>query len=207
MGRKPDPQRKAEVLNAVVDYLFLHGLLDLTLRPLAEGLGTSARMLIYHFGSREQLLREALAEARRRQVAVLQAFLEAGGDEAAQFRRFWSWLSTPAAEPFTRLFFEAQLFSLRKEPEASHHLQETVLGWTRFVEELLLVRGAKPDRAAAFAAVAVAAVRGLLLDLLAGCDRARIEQGFADLQRLFEAEGRPWRQRNRAPSPAVLTVR
>lgn len=206
MGRKPDPTRKADMLSAVVDYLFLHGLTGLTLRPLAEGLGTSARMLLYHFGSREQLLREALAEARHRQVLVLQAFMAAGGDEAAQFRRFWSWLSTPAAEPFTKLFFEAQLLSLRREEEASRHLHETVRGWTTFVEELLLVRGSKPDRAASFAAIAVAAVRGLLLDLLVGGDRSRAQQGFEDLQRLFEAEGRPWR-RNRAPSPGVLQGR
>lgn len=206
MGRKPEPERKAELLDAVVNYLCLHGLTGLTLRPLAEGLGTSARMLIYHFGSRDLLLREALAEARQRQQRVLDSFMEPGGDEAVQFRRFWSWLSTPAAEPFIKLFFEAQMLALRHEQEASRHLQETVQGWKSFTEQLLLLRGSKPERAAAFAEIAVAAVRGLLLDLLAGGDRRRAEQGFADLQRLFEAEGRPWR-RDRSAASAALPFR
>jgi AcrR family transcriptional regulator len=38
------------------------------LEPLATAAGTSSRMLIYHFGTRDGLLREILGQARQRQV-------------------------------------------------------------------------------------------------------------------------------------------
>ena len=56
MGRPPDPERRQELLEAVVEYVLKNGLTGLSLRPLAKGVGTSARMLLYHFESREKLL-------------------------------------------------------------------------------------------------------------------------------------------------------
>jgi AcrR family transcriptional regulator len=49
------PEHRAELLEKVVDYLLKHGLVDLSLRPLAAALRTSPRMLLYFFGSKEQL--------------------------------------------------------------------------------------------------------------------------------------------------------
>ena len=48
--------RKDELIESLIAYLLENGLADLSLRPLAAGTGTSARLLIYHFGSKEDLL-------------------------------------------------------------------------------------------------------------------------------------------------------
>src|SRR5919199_2429138 len=62
---EPAPPRE-KLLAAVIGYVAAHGFSDLSLREVAAAIGTSHRMLIYHFGSREGLL-----------VAVVQA-VEAG---------------------------------------------------------------------------------------------------------------------------------
>src|SRR5262249_7968128 len=71
MQAKRDPKRKAKLLSKVADYLLRTGISDLSLRPAAAALGTSARMLIYYFGSREQMLIEAMAEIRARERAQI----------------------------------------------------------------------------------------------------------------------------------------
>src|SRR5262249_32927762 len=68
MARPPNPNRKAETLARATDYVLAHGLSGLSLRPLAAALGTSTRMLLYDFGSKEELVADVLAEARRREA-------------------------------------------------------------------------------------------------------------------------------------------
>ena len=49
-------QRRVEWTEAATDYVLEHGLIGLSLRPLAAELGTSDRMLLYHFGSKDELV-------------------------------------------------------------------------------------------------------------------------------------------------------
>lgn len=67
MGRRPHPERRAALLAACTDELLRHGLPGLRLAKMAAAAGTSSRMLLYHFTTRDQLVLEALHEARRRQ--------------------------------------------------------------------------------------------------------------------------------------------
>ncbi len=69
MGRRPQPQRRAALLAACTDEVLRKGLSGLTLAKMATAAGTSSRMLLYHFTTRDQLMLEALHEARRRRSA------------------------------------------------------------------------------------------------------------------------------------------
>src|SRR5579871_5379879 len=98
-GSGPGSAARAALLDAVIDHLATHGVGDLSLRPLAEGVGTSHRMLLYHFGSKEQLLVAVVDEVEARQRAVLAELAEeldqvpAGAEARAAgarvSRRFW----------------------------------------------------------------------------------------------------------------------
>ena len=66
MPRTADPQRRTELLRAVVAYLEERGVADISLAPMAEALGTSKRMLLYYFGDRGELLAQAMAASRPR---------------------------------------------------------------------------------------------------------------------------------------------
>ncbi|HEU5391300.1 MAG TPA: TetR family transcriptional regulator [Streptosporangiaceae bacterium] len=83
----------------------------MSLRQLAAAIGTSHRMLIYHFGSREGLL-AAVTRAVEEQQAVL---LEPGATRP-DARPSWQRLSDPSRWPQERLFFELYASALRGRP-------------------------------------------------------------------------------------------
>ena len=98
---------KQQLLERILGYLTDHGVGDISLRELAAALGTSHRMLIYHFGSKEGLFVAVVKEAEKRQQQLL-ANLFGGGtaDFTASGRRFWQQLRSPELRPLERLFFE-----------------------------------------------------------------------------------------------------
>ena len=59
-----DLSRRDALLQAAAAYLLKHGVADMSLRPMASAIGTSARLLIYHFGTKERLLVEAMGVIR-----------------------------------------------------------------------------------------------------------------------------------------------
>jgi AcrR family transcriptional regulator len=63
MGRHPDPERRAELLDEVVSYLGRHGVAGVSLRPVARALGVSVNALVHHFGSKDELVVAALRRA------------------------------------------------------------------------------------------------------------------------------------------------
>src|SRR3954469_944224 len=107
MARAPDPARRASLLESATQHVLDHGMAHLSLRPLAQALSTSPRMLLYHFGSKEQLVTEILAAARLRQAELTAGWLAEQPDlsPVELLQRFWRW-QTDEHRPFLRLFFE-----------------------------------------------------------------------------------------------------
>ncbi|WP_234339645.1 MULTISPECIES: TetR/AcrR family transcriptional regulator [Streptomyces] len=79
MPRPPDPAKRRALLDHVRAYVMRNGLTDLSLRPLAQSLGTSDRMLLYYFGTKERMVAEALALYERRPLLRTRALLETVG--------------------------------------------------------------------------------------------------------------------------------
>src|SRR5215470_2615815 len=108
VGRKPNLERKPELLQQVIDWLCAHGIGDLSLRPLAKALRVSTYALVYHFGSREGLLAEALSELERRQRAMIETWVAEGAASTPELvARYWDWCSAEANLPVMRLVIEA----------------------------------------------------------------------------------------------------
>ena len=105
MGRQRQPQIRQRLLDACTDHALEHGLPD-RLGPLAAAAGTSNRMLIYHFGTRDGLLREVLGQARLRQVEAFTDVIRLRSDEPypITLARAWSVISGPQGEPYLRMF-------------------------------------------------------------------------------------------------------
>jgi AcrR family transcriptional regulator len=168
--------RRAELLDACYGYLLEHGLTGLSLRPLAAATGTSPRVLLYLFGSKEDLVRDLLARARREQIALVASALDPGtarGGFEALADRLWNLLSAPEQRAMVRLTYEAFLRSVSRDPGPwQGFAAETARDWLG-----LLIR-AQPDAprdvAEATATRTLALIRGLLLDLLAGEDPGRV---------------------------------
>ena len=65
--------RREELAEAATDYALEHGLIGLSLRPLAEALGTSDRMLLYHFRDKDDLVATILRTSTARSVESIRA--------------------------------------------------------------------------------------------------------------------------------------
>src|SRR6201995_4899349 len=94
--------RRAELLSACYGYVLEHGLTGLSLRPLAAATGTSPRVLLYLFGSKEHLVREVLARARHEQISLVTEILGPGtadGGFGPLADKLWELLSSPAQRP------------------------------------------------------------------------------------------------------------
>lgn len=183
MMRNPEPERKAGMLARATDYVLEHGLSDLSLRPLAAALGTSGRMLIYYFGSKDQMVVDILAEVRRRQYDDLAL----GSDDPDVLRRYWTWVTSPQGRRFLRLTHEIYGLSLREPERFGGFLASEAIEVLGQIEDSLR-RGGVPDpQARLLSTYTFAALRGLELDMLGTDDMARVSAAFdlfeEDLQR------------------------
>jgi AcrR family transcriptional regulator len=167
---------RERLLAGAIDHVSQHGVGEISLRQLASALGTSHRMLLYHFGSREALLIEVIRTVEEQQRAALAQILEQEADAppAEVMRRMWARVADPALWPNERLFFEVYAQALQGSPHALPLLDGIVDAW---VEPLvaLVVPGRPEAEARAEARLGVAVVRGLLLDLLATGDREAVD--------------------------------
>src|SRR3954471_15148711 len=159
---------RTRLLDAAVDYALSHAIAEVSLRQLATALGTSHRMLIHHFGSREELLVEVIKLVEERQRAVMQDELERAGPTEDAARRFWTQLRDPAFWPQQRLFFEVYGQALRGQTWATPMLDGVVADWV----------DAFPTAARAQARLGLAVTRGLLLDLLATGDVGAVDEAM-----------------------------
>jgi AcrR family transcriptional regulator len=168
---RPSTDTRERLLAAAVDYAAEHGLADLSLRTLAAGLGTSHRMLIFHFGSKEGLLVEVVRAVEAQQGALLEQLrADPGLDPLEQMRAFWQHLASPALWPYERLFFEVYAQGLQGKQPAKRLLEDAIDAWLPPIADLLASQGVPLDEARAEARLAIAVTRGLLLDLLATGD-------------------------------------
>jgi AcrR family transcriptional regulator len=153
-----------------------HGVGDLSLRGLAAALGTSHRMLSYHFGSREGLLIEVIRAVEEQQrVATADALLDEDASLADATRRMWKRLADPSLHANERLFFEVYAQALQGHPHAKPLLDGIVDDWVEPVAQILVAQGRDEAEARAEARLGVAVIRGLLLDLLATGDREAVD--------------------------------
>ena len=180
-------QARERLLAAAVDHAMRDGIADLSLRELAAAIGTSHRMLLYHFGSREGLL---VAIARAVEDGERATLLD-WGVTREDARRFWARISDPAMWPAERLFFELYVQALFGRLGDDKFLDSAVEGWIAPVAAAMIEAGDGEATARADARLGLAVVRGLLLDLLATGDRDGVTEAYEQFLRLYEASSRP----------------
>ncbi|WP_433466951.1 TetR/AcrR family transcriptional regulator [Spirillospora sp. CA-128828] len=170
-------ETKARLLRAAVDHVAANGVSDLSLRRLATALGTSHRMLVYYFGSKEGLQAEIVREVEERQRAVLHE-ISLSRDLPATARELWSRLTDPAMFPHERLFFEVYAHALQGRSYSPDVADKFVQSWLSQLTELNIRSGMPPETARPTARLGLAVIRGLLLDLLATGDTEGVTEAL-----------------------------
>jgi AcrR family transcriptional regulator len=184
-----EPTPRERLLAAAIEHLAQGGSHDLSLRSIAAGIGTSHRMLSYHFGSRSGLLAAIVAELERQQrVFLAEALRDHDASPGELMWRMWDQLADKRMWPYERLFFEMSGRALQDADPGARPLREQLVDpWLEMVDELAARFGRPPAQARAEARLGMAVTRGLLLDLLATGDRGGADEAMrcfiADVER------------------------
>jgi AcrR family transcriptional regulator len=169
-------QRQEELLELAYQYVLTRGLADMSLRPLAKAIGSSPRVLLFLYGSKDGLIRALLDRARADELAAIVAFREgespAGLAESAL--QVWQWLSAPEHRNLLGLWVEAYARSLVDPggPWAGFAAQ-TVRDWLGLLASRQPPRRRQSRAGAAERTAVLALLRGAMLDLLATGEEAR----------------------------------
>jgi AcrR family transcriptional regulator len=178
LARTPDFNRRQQLLDALVEEFAAGGIGDRSLREVAAAVGTSHRMLLHHFASRDELLLAIVGEVEHRQMAVLS---DLPTEPAGGFAAMWAILCRPELRPFERLFFECYARGVQGEEPFVRMVPVAVDAW---LAEVNAAAGGTSD--AALVRLGLAVTRGLLLDLVATDDDAGVTsaaQAFVELLR------------------------
>jgi AcrR family transcriptional regulator len=180
VGRQRQPEIRRRLLDACTDYALENGLPD-RLGPLASAAGASSRMLIYHFGTRDELLREILERGRQRQLELFTDLLRVRPEQpyTATLSKAWSAMTGPAGRPYLQMF--GRLHDTAGEPHWPGFRRAATTDWLAPLEAGMASLG-RPE----LATVVLALIRGLLMDLDATGDGPRTDRAFDDFLATIE---------------------
>jgi AcrR family transcriptional regulator len=177
--------RRAELTDRALDYVLVHGLVGLSLRPLAAALGTSDRMLVYHFGSKERLVGAVLDRAQQRLATSVALTGPPPSDLPELVEQLWTALQGPAAAQVTRLYLETCVLAV-SDPDRWGHAPERLRGpWRAPLRGGLVAFGVAADQAEALADLILDTFDGLALHRLSARDPDQVDAAAAAFGRLL----------------------
>jgi AcrR family transcriptional regulator len=177
-----DTARRAALAEAATDYVLEYGLIGLSLRPLAAALGTSDRMLLYHFDDKDELIATVISACTDRSVALLHALPPAKGVRRGVLE-LWAAMRTAPLDQCSRLYAEAAALGLLGREPYVTVVQEANERWVGALVDHLATAGADRRRARRAATLLDATFMGLLLDLPLAPDdpeQTRVVRDVAD---------------------------
>ena len=180
---------RAELLDRVVADVADHGLTDRSLRDIAAAVGTSHRMLLYHFGSRQGLVAAIVQSVEAAQRQLLRELAAETSDPAVLVMALWDRVSSPELRPFVRLFFESLAATA-----GSDSAGDLTSPWLDETADITAVTGIDADPVDV--RLGIALTRGLLIDVLM---TGEVERATAALQRFLER----WQPSRPQPAPAA----
>ncbi|MFJ8010265.1 TetR/AcrR family transcriptional regulator [Streptomyces fagopyri] len=184
MSRPPDPAKRRDLLDRVRAHVVRNGLAGLSLRPLARALGTSDRMLLYYFGSKERMVAEALTVYERRPILHARNLLDSNGSprDPAALRRFveetWRQLSAPDMRATLPLYLEIMAAGLLHPDRYGPVVRDTLNEWRRLFASVFRDLGMTEAQARTEATLLVDAAFGLLIAPLTDGDWDRADATF-----------------------------
>ncbi|GAA5614158.1 TetR/AcrR family transcriptional regulator [Streptomyces platensis] len=188
MARPRDPHRRTEILDAVIGHLAETGIAHLSLRPLAQALGHSTRVLTHHFADKDALLTAVLRrldEIQHRQLRATEGWDDTTRGIGALVRDSWRRHLEPENIGATRLIHEIE--GLAAAGRLGGRVPAFLADRAEFVAGALQARGLAPAAARVRATFLNSAYAGLQTDFLVTGDRARTEAALAELCALADS--------------------
>lgn len=156
--------RREELLDAVTDHVVEHGLIGLTLRPVAAAIGTSDRMLVYYFGGRDGLIAEVLARSEDRSIVRIDAMPATEGVRAG-VNALWAAYQTEPLQGCMNLYVQGAATGLIGREPYLTAIRDANERWRLALERYFVRCGAPADRVGRIVALVDSSLYGFQLDL------------------------------------------
>lgn len=184
MRRSTAPKTRAALLQRVIGQLAISGLGSVSLRGVAKALGLTPTALLHHFGSKAEMIRAVVDELEREQMDVVEKISK---DELS-LEKFicdmWAIQSSKAQLARIRLQLEAVTIDATETGLPGAIRAKVMSVWVESLARRLEAQGYDRHNARNNATLVHAAFVGLLMDLLATGDRARLDAACAELGRV-----------------------
>jgi AcrR family transcriptional regulator len=172
---------RERLLHLVAEHVLAHGVTSLTLRGVARAVESNNRMLLYYFGSKEQLIGEALQAVGRDMFPSFEnawtALEHGSGELRDDLQDVWAHIADPDNLPFLRLFFEVFGQASQEGTQAGYaELMGDIATWHRPAVARFVREGMATEVAEARATELIALWRGLQMTLLMSTDHAAVER-------------------------------
>lgn len=140
MSRPTEPQKKQELLEECLSAAIELGVLDFSINAIAKKVGTSGRMLVYHFGSKQELERQliSLLETRlREKLSSFQSVSLEGVDCLSEpLLEMWKHLTSPEMHGLLKLSTELNQRAIQGDIETQRYLERESKQWVEFLSHL-----------------------------------------------------------------------
>lgn len=175
------PERE-RLLGLVVDLILRDGVIDLSLSAISRAIGSNNRMMLYYFGSKEQILYDASVLALERFPRLVTMFDRLAGPEPLLDRLDDAWLdlADPENRPYLVIFFQRFGMAMRDREQWHSYIDRATRFWAEDLAQILVVDGYRAHDAVVAATQIVAMWRGLQFALLAGADPEVLRSGYAE---------------------------
>lgn len=187
---KPTPAKKRaapvskadDLLARIVEIVRRTGLAGFSLDALSRQLGTSSRMLVHYFGSKDELLGRIVYALREDHVTSMEA--QPVGSITDAIDLWWNHYRANLAD--MQFFFHLTSRSF-EEPEKFKEFSSTAVDlWVTYFYRSLQSDERSEAEALAIARLVLATVRGLMVNLLITGDVEHVEQSLSGFKRMLE---------------------
>jgi len=180
--RRGSATKSDELLDQIVEIVRRTGLAGFSLDTLAAELGTSSRMLVYYFGSKDELLGRIVNALRHDHVAAFES--EQPGSIIEAVDAWWSYYRANLAD--MQFFFHLASRSFEEPDKFAEFSSSAVEQWVSYFHRSLEGSGRTDEQA--LARLVLATVRGLAVDLLITRDIDHVERSLGEFKALLRAQ-------------------
>lgn len=178
--RPIDHAKREQLLDAAGAVLARTGVVDTSLRELAAHLDTSARMLVYYFGSKEQLILEVLAQEQRAAIPETEDLDLPVSVAALREWCFDDWYECTRGERHNNLRVVLQVFGAACGIDSPYreYTWETMSLLTRNSQARLEAVGMPGHIAETRSRIALTAFQGLIIEFFTTVDTEIVDETF-----------------------------
>ncbi len=183
MARKANPNRRIVLLDGITEALYTRPIGEISFRTLAESLGVSTYTLVYHFGTREELLQAILQSITDQQNVALQlpdADLRTLDDLTEHLEHAFQVMANPNNRQLQRIEIEAAMLGVMS-PDLLPDARRTFDAWLRVLRAGLSAIGLDDETAEKGARTLLDGMYGIKYDLVLTADVERATAAFRTL--------------------------